>query len=283
MVKQLSVVIVSYKNLTIIEDCLNSIYKYNDLGDQLEIIIVDNSPSTNIFNYVKEKWKKVIIIKNENNGFGEANNVGAKAATGKVILFLNPDTILIEPIFEFALNKFKNHKDLALFGLKLVDENLDRNMSYYILDGSGFLSSQFNKIFNKIDFYLDGKMFTSGANIFILKNIFIEIGMFDENIFMYYEESDLIKRLKKMNFKTAYFKEKRIIHLEGKTTSSNLLALERRLDSLKYYCKKYNQNLNNYLEKEIRYTVIKINIYKFMRKEYDDLKQVVKKIESYKS
>ena len=101
---ELSVIIVSYKNLEIIVDCLNSIYKNNDIGNYLEVIVVDNSPEDNIYNYVADNFENVRIIKNQNKGFGEGNNKGACIARGKYLLFLNPDTILVEPIFGFAIN-----------------------------------------------------------------------------------------------------------------------------------------------------------------------------------
>lgn len=283
MNKSISVIIVSYKNLEILKDCLNSIYKHNDIGDKLEIIIVDNSPDNKVYDYVKEKWKEVIIIKNDNKGFGEANNVGVKIARSESILFLNPDTILVEPIFKFALEKFAEDEKLAMFGLKLIDENFKRNMSYYFMDQNNFIYGQLNKIFNKLDLYFDGKMFISGANIFISKKVFLTVGMFDENIFMYYEESDLTKRLKKINLKTSYFKQKKIIHLEGKMTNNNVDALKRRLDSLNYYCKKYNQNLDRYLKNEKNYYKIKIIIYKILQRDTKSLRKSFEMINVYKS
>ncbi|ANU27547.1 glycosyltransferase family 2 protein [Planococcus versutus] len=281
MGKKISVIIVSYMNLNIIKDCLSSIYKFNDIGNELEVIIVDNSPENTIINYVKKEWESVIVVKNENNGFGEANNVGARIARGNVILFLNPDTILVEPLFSFALEKFDESREVALFGLKLIDKKFKRNMSYYLIDSAGFVPSQINKICNKLDIFIDGKMFISGANIFILKDIFFEIGMFDEEIFMYYEESDLIKRLRNKGYKTAYFKEKRIIHLEGKSSNNNFNALERRMNSLKYYCMKYDQNFSEYLEKEINYLRLKTVVYNLFRNDVRNLKKSIKILESY--
>lgn len=262
---EISVVIVSYKNLDIIIDCINSIYKYNDIGDRLETIIVDNSPEDNIYEYVNENFKQVNIIKNNNKGFGQGNNVGAKKAKGKYLLFLNPDTILIEPIFRFAIEKFDNDKSLALFGVKLVDLNFKRNMSFYLIDKHGFLSSQFIKFCNKTDFYFDGKMYIAGANIFVKKELFFDCGMFDESIFMYYEEPDIIKRIKLLNGKTAYFKSKRIIHLEGKASENSTVALIRRLESAKYYSMKYNLDFNKQIKKETRYKYLKLIILKLLR------------------
>jgi len=262
----ISVIIVSYRKLEIVIDCIESIFQHNDIRDKLEIIVVDNSPENNVFDYVQKNYPQVQIINNDNKGFGEGNNVGAKVAKGTYLLFLNPDTILIEPIFKFAIDKFESNHDLAMFGVKLVDKNLKRNMSFYYIDKHGILYAQLIKLCNKLDIFIDGIMFIPGADIFIRKDVFCECGMFDENIFMYYEEPDLTRRLKIIKKKTGYFKDKRIIHLEGKTTSDYEIALKRRLEALRYYCCKYGMNYVKRLNRETRYDYLKSFLYRYTNK-----------------
>lgn len=274
--KVFSVVIVSYKKLDILIDCIKSIQKFNDIGKALEIIVIENSGSMGICKAISNMFKEVTVIKNENRGFGQANNIGAKIARGKYLLFLNPDTIFIEPLFKFAIDKFEKDSNLALFGVKLVDKELNGNMSFYYIDKYGVISNQLLKKNNKKNIYVDGKMYISGADIFIRKNVFIESGMFDENIFMYNEEPDLIKRIKKkceIN-KTSYFSEKRLIHLEGKTTElikNTKLKLE--IESYKYYCIKYNLNFRKKINIRKRYELYKMFIYFIFGKKKQALKQ----------
>jgi len=262
-----SVIIVSYKKLDILIDCLNSIYKYNDIGDKLEIIVVDNSPEDNIYNYIKSNYKNVIILKSENRGFGAGNNLGAKIARGKYLLFLNPDTILIEPIFQFAIKKFEENNSLALFGIKLLNENLKRNWSFYFIDEDSFFRAMLIKLFRKMDFFVDGKMCIAGADIFIRKKIFFDIGMFDENIFMYGEEADLARRIKANNYEIKYFKDKSLIHLGGETVANKSSAIREGLRSTKYYCKKYNIDFNKKILHRIRYQKFKYFIYRIFKRE----------------
>lgn len=259
---KLSIVIVSYNNLSVLIDCINSIYKFNDIGEELEVIIVDNSNNLNTYDYIKAKYDDIIIIKNKNNGFGEGNNVGARIAKGDYIVFLNPDTVLIEPVFKFAIEKFETNSNLSLFGVKLLDSNLKSNLSFYFIDRHSFIIGQTTKILNKINFFLPNAMFISGANLFVRRDVFIEAGMFDEKIFMYYEESDLIKRIKSLGGKIKFYKDKKIIHLEGKTVENNDAALYRRLDSAQYYCNKYSLNFNKQIKAEIRYNKLKHFIYR---------------------
>ena len=262
-----SVIIVSYKKLDILIDCLDSIYKYNDIGDKLEIIVVDNSPEDNIYNYIKSNYKDVKILKSKNRGFGAGNNLGAKIARGEYLLFLNPDTILIEPIFQFAIQKFEKKNNLALFGIKLLNKNLKRNWSFYFIDEDSFFHAMLIKLFRKMDFFVDGKMCIAGADIFIRKKIFFDIGMFDENIFMYGEEADLARRIKASNYKTKYFKDKSLIHLGGGTVTNTSAKIHAGLRSTKYYCQKHNIDFNKKILHQIRYQKFKYFIYRILKKE----------------
>lgn len=258
--KIISVIIVSYNNPEILINCLNSIYKFNDIGNNLEIIVVENSESLNIYNLIKNTYKHVVIIKNKNMGFGQANNIGAKLAKGKYLIFLNPDTLLIEPIFLFTIKTFNNNENLSLFGLKLVNTNLKSNISIGFIDKHSMFYVFIIRILNKFSIFLSDMMYISGANLFIKKDEFVKAGMFDENIFMYSEESDLIKRIKKQGGKIGFFKSKKIIHLEGKT-SNNLNTLLVRLNSAKYYSKKYNLDFNKQIKQELLNNKIKLYLY----------------------
>ena len=253
----LSIIIVSHKNLEVLKNCLDSIYLYNDIGENLEIIVVDNSPEDDIYHYIKNNYSDIIILRIENKGFGAANNVGAKIAKGKYLLFLNPDTILIEPIFKFAINQFEEDDKLSMFGLKLLNENRRRNLSFGFIDKMSIISMILIRIFNKFNIYIDGQMFISGADMFVRRRDFINIGLFDENIFMYKEEADLAKRLKANGGKTRYFKSKSLIHLEGKTTNDSEAATLRKIESLKYFCEKYNLNFQRRFQQNLRYQYFK--------------------------
>lgn len=279
----LSIIIVSYKNLEVLVDCLESINKFNDIGKQLEVIVVDNSPDNSyIYNTVYEKYKWVNIIKNENKGFGQGNNVGVRNSHGRFILFLNPDTILVEPIMKFTIDKFISDKNLALFGVKLVDKNLRPNLSFFFSYRFGIMYNQLIKLANKMNIFLSSKMFIAGADIFVRKNVFLNAGMFDENIFMYGEELDLTNRVKLCNkkYKIKYFKEKRIIHLEGKSTEMKLEALNERMKSSIYLAKKYNLNANKKIRAELRYAKLKALVYKaFNNSKYNN---IVNSIDVYK-
>lgn len=285
MKKKLSIIIVSYNKYEILKQCIDSIYKYNDLGDEIEIIISDNSTDTDVFKKICEKYKDVRIIHNEiNAGFGYGNNRGYEISTGDYLLFLNPDTYFIEPFFKWAIEKFENDKMLAAFGVKLVDTELNDNFSYGLLDGFGLIDWIRSLFYWKFNCFIEGKMFTSGADLFIRSSVFKKIGCFDENIFMYYEESDVLHRLKLINkeYKMEYFPQKKIIHLEGATQKKEketmIKTFRIQLKTLKYYCRKYGFDYKKVLRKDIRlyyFRLIKYFLYNDSKKQ-DFEKEIIK-------
>lgn len=272
----ISVIIVSYKELNLLDECLESIERYNDFKEHTEIILSDNSPDDDVISFVNKKYPKIKTIKNVNNGFGTANNIAVKESKGKYLLFLNPDTRLTEPIFSFAAKKFANDDNLALFGLKLKSSDLKNNYSFMLLDDFSFFAPFKEKIYNKSDIYIDGKMYICGADMFIRRSSFEEAGTFDECIFMYCEEGDILRRIKKYSHakKTAYFKEKSLIHHEGGTfdlsDSETIVArLQLIVDSRSYYNKKYNLSHKKYLLQKYKYAKFKRFCLKFIdRKRY---------------
>lgn len=260
---KLSLIIVSYKKPDLVGQCLESIYRYNDIGNQLEIIVSDNSPDDSVYELIKEKYPNIKYLKNGNIGFGAANNRGVTASSAPNILFLNPDTILVEPIFSFAVEKFE--AGVGMFGLQLVDCNQKKNTSYAFIDCFSLKKAFCGKICNQLGIFFPKKMAILGADIFIKKELFLGCGMFDENIFMYAEENDLSKRFYNVypDAKTSFFPEKKIIHLEGGTTQVNLSDpnefVQGRMKTYIYYCRKWGMELKKVVRFfSVRYSLLAV-------------------------
>ena len=247
---KLSIIIVSYNNYNDLHNCIESIHKFNDMGDLMEIIVVDNSPNDELFNHFKVSHPEVRIVKNPINGFGRGNNIGFKHSNGEILLFLNPDTILIESIFEDVYDKFDSNGNLGACGIKLVNRDLNPNLSFYWIEKYGVLSNIAIKYYNKRNKFKHGSMFISGACMFMRREVFSSIGMFDENVFMYNEEIDLFRRMIASNYDTDYFPDFKLIHLEGKTTNNHLLSFEQRVISSIYLTKKYRLNFSKQYKRE---------------------------------
>ena len=259
----LSVIIVSYNNEKVIKDCLNSIKKYNDIGSQLEVIVVEQSPKDYIYNSLKDDFDWVKVIRNRNIGFGGGNNVGVENSYGKYLLFLNPDTILVEPVFSFLIQKFDDDNNLGLAGVRLIDSDGNNNLSYYWNDYLSFLLSGLFKIYNKKNIFIQDKMYIMGADMFVRKSVFEEVGQFDENIFMYCEEKDLCSRIRRAGYSVCFFKDKRIIHLEGKSQPANYVKISLAvIKSDLYVTKKLGENPKKEIRKGIRGCKLRRLMYK---------------------
>lgn len=283
MNKKISLIIVTYNSNDLIEDCLNSIFKFNDIGDDLEIIIVDNSlkeDSEKLSLLLMQKYNSnVIYIRNsKNGGYGNGNNLGVMYSKGEYICVMNPDIRLLEPVFKKVLNKFERNSNLAMLGLKQIG---GENLSFYFRPEKYLpFFSIFVKLLNKCNIYLNDYMFLSGAFIFLRKEHFVSIGKYDENIFLYNEESDLTNRFLKSNYDIKYCPNLCYLHEIGDRSEWSDFTFKIWLDSRLYYFSKFSFNKNVYFKGLLFELRLKVFFYKLLGKksQLDVTKKFIQKI-----
>ncbi|ROI07156.1 glycosyltransferase [Kaistella haifensis] len=265
---KISIVIVTYNSINLIKDCIDSIYRYNDLQkDQIEIIVVDNSSEDEgrkLKSFLDTNYPQEIrFFKNENLGYGHGNNIGIRAASGEVIAIMNPDVVLIEPVFVKVIKKFKKNKKLAMIGGKQYGHV---NTSFYIRPEKEFfiITLFLGLLFNRVNYYNENFMFLSGALLFLDKEKFESIEMFDENIFLYCEEPDVTLRFLEKGYKTAFDKNITYRHLiDGRNDMSDF-TFKTALKSTQYYFKKFNFNHKRFIKQKIFSFKIKALIHKLL-------------------
>jgi GT2 family glycosyltransferase len=246
-----SIILVNYNTKDLIQNCIKSIFDVTKEVD-FEVIIVDNA-STDGSKELFETDSRVIYIYNEDNiGFGRANNIGFKIATGEYILCLNSDTLLIENSVSIMINIMRKRR-IDILGVKLVDLYGKMIHSYcpflpsitwelyYNFRLFGAMVSLYYKL--KLCFFSILKVgYITGADLMLSARIIKQYGGFDPDFFMYFEESELQKRYKTNGFHSYYFAGTSIIHLEGK---SNAIKESRELMYYKsrsiYYKKVYGE------------------------------------------
>lgn len=245
---RITIVIVTYNSVKLLKDCLDSIFINNDIGDKMEVLVVDNNSKDIVqLKALLSSYNKygIRLIENEiNGGYGQGNNVGIRNAHGDIIMIMNPDVRCKEPIFRRAMNQMDN-SNCVLLGMQQWDVDLFKSESYR-LDSpySWFLKDIIEiKISNRIGYFNPNRMYISGSCFFIKKEEFEEIGLFDDKIFMYYEESDIKRRILKRFGKHAivYNAGMNYIHAhphEKFNSKSNIIAL----DSMKHFAQKYHLN-----------------------------------------
>lgn len=229
----LTVIIVSYNVKYFLEQCLCSVEraKVNDM----EVFVIDNCSSDGSIEYLRDKFPFVQFIANsQNEGFAKANNRVLKQASGKYILFLNPDTIVPEEFFRASLHFFASHKNAGAMGARMVDgrgEFLKESKRGFPTPWVAFcrlsgLSAMFPSSPKFARYYLGHlpEMQThevdalAGACLFIRKEVLDKVGGFDEQFFMYAEDIDLSYRIQQAGYKNYYFPEITIIHFKGEST-----------------------------------------------------------------
>jgi len=237
-----SFIIVNYNTKILLRQCINSIYQHTKDID-FEIIVVDNASSDDSTEMIKCEFPKVILIQSkENLGFGKANNLGAKHALGNFLFLLNSDTILLENSLKILTEYYEKMSDpgIAVVGCRLLDINRKPQISF------GNFPSFYQELFefgpSKLfrTFYNErlspgvagrgSKVkevdYISGADMFFKKAIFDKVGGFDEDFFMYFEETELCFRLKRLGYKIIWNPNTSIIHYGG--------ASEQKLEGINY-------------------------------------------------
>lgn len=262
--KRLSVVIVTYNSLGDIFECLDSVFGFSDIPhDELEVIVVENnSPQGDemISGITCRYGDKVVTVRNDRNGgYGQGNNVGIRMAHAPVILVMNPDVRLAEPVFCEALKAFENPA-ICMYGIKQYNSYTNKSHNSIIVSSrvNGYLRTLLMPLFNRLDLYFAGFMYFSGSFFFVRKEMFESVGLFDESVFMYAEEEDIHFRLtKRFGPHHVYNPKRHYVHLSynRKETLNYCIAT---LDSLIAVSVKNGVSKRRILRNYLRITNVKL-------------------------
>ncbi len=224
----LSIIIISFNTKEVTLNCLKSVVK-SHTSVPYEIIVIDNASSDHsplAIKALSEKYPQIRLIEHtENIGFGQGNNAAVKLAQGMYLLFLNSDIVVQEKAIDELFNFFNQNKDKVSFaGGKLINKNLTPQPSCgpfftpLVVFGFLFLRGDYWGLTRFSPNRVKEVDWVSGACILTRKEPFEALGGFDEKIFMYMEEIDLLYRAKKRGLRTFFCPQARFIHL-GSTSS----------------------------------------------------------------
>ncbi len=235
-----SIIIVNYNTKELLFNCISSIYKYSK-EINFEIIVSDNGSSDGSQSMIQKKFPTVKLIENRKNiGFGAANNKGLKIASGKYVFFLNSDTILLNNAIKYFFDYWEASSDkdsLGALGTNLKNEDGQIIHSYgcfpdrideEILSVKDAIAVSYkifvkkllfkykpkiNQIDKQLSIYFIGEVDDIvGADLFMKNN---KDAVFDENYFLYYEETDLQLQLAKKRKSRQIIEGPEIIHKIG--------------------------------------------------------------------
>lgn len=258
---ELSVIIVNYKTQELTLNCIDSVIKSNTKGLVYEIIVVDNASEDGSLEAIEKQFPEVKIIRNhENQGFAKANNLGIKAAKGDYILLLNSDTIVEQNTLKGALSFISDHKHIGALGCKILlpSGKLDLackrsfptplNGLYHSLNlDVAFPDSVRFGAYNLT--YVDENKTCSidcimGAFMLVPRVVIDQVGMLDEDYFMYGEDIDWCYRIKGAGYQVMYYPEVRIFHHKKASgiEKRNPKVIEAFYDSMMIFYRKHYEN-----------------------------------------
>lgn len=215
----ISIVIVTYNSKHHLEECLTSLKKTDYPSKKYEVIIVDNNSKDGTDEYVKKVFPWVRFVKlNKNYGVDFANNIGAKKSRGKYVVFLNPDTVVEKDWLKELTKEIESNDRIASVGPKVIYYQKDiintigscwTILGFSFAVGEGEPKEKFSK-----------KRFIfapAGCCMMVRKDLFLSLGGFDEDYFMYIEEPDLTWKFWNLGYKVLFVPSSIIYHKGGST------------------------------------------------------------------
>ncbi|MDI6778329.1 MAG: glycosyltransferase family 2 protein [Patescibacteria group bacterium] len=266
MRKELSIIVTSYKNPSVLRLCLESLKK-NVLSGDYEILILDSATEEDTEMMMREEFPEVKFFPHEKNlGFAKLVNRGLKNTAGRFILILNADIIVEKKSVDILLQEFKNDPYLGIIGPRLL--NFDGKVQFscfrfytlpIIIYRRTFLG-KFSFAKRKIDkfLYKDKDLekpqevdWLMGSAMMTTRKACKNVGLMEENFgFMYFEDVDWCRRFWEKGYKVVYYPHAKMFHYHGKGSASqsalkavvvNKLTREHIKSAVKYFWKYFRK------------------------------------------
>lgn len=184
---------VTFNSESVIGECLGALK-----AEGVPVLVVDNASNDRTVALAMAGGAQV-IQNPRNEGFGRANNIGARAAENEFLLFINPDAQIEKGAVQALLLAAKSYPQAGLFGPQIIEP--DGRIFYH---AKGLLGD-----------------FLSGACFLIRRELLFSLGGFDENIFLFYEDDDLCRRICDAGYTLHYAEEAKVRHLRGASTGKS--------------------------------------------------------------
>ena len=252
---QLSVIILNYNVRYFLEQCVLSVQEAIDTLDA-EIIVIDNNSTDDSCLMMQKRFPTVKLIQNhENFGFPKGNNIGVSEAKGKYVCILNPDTVVAEDTFTKILAFAERKANVGIIGCKLID-----GTGQFLPESKRGIPTPwvaFTKVFGLYKVFPKRKPFNQyyaqhikenetgiveilvGAFMFMKRDLYLELGGFDEDCFMYADDIDLSYRALQKQKTNYYFHDTTVLHYKGESTIKDEKYMNRFQEAMNFFYQKH--------------------------------------------
>lgn len=230
----LSVVIVCFNDQEVLLPCLASIEKAKSTLST-EVIVVDNASRDGSVSAVRKQFPKVRIVQaGFNAGFTGGNNIGFEHATGRYVLFLNPDTLIDHFAFDAMVERADRDNGIGAVGPMVLNNDRTLQCSCFRSPTVGHFFSKaimlhrvpgYGRVAGHESRYPESRYsremevdVISGCAMMVRRDLLTRIGAFDDEYFIYFEETDLCERIRRAGYRIVYVPAATIVHLGGQTT-----------------------------------------------------------------
>ncbi len=256
----LSIIILNYNVKDLLINCLDSIFKNKADKDNWQIIVVDNASSDGSMEQVRKRFKDIEILENtENLGFSAGNNAGVKLAKAPVILFLNPDTLIVGQAIQKSYEYLMSNPDIGALTCRVelpngkLDYSCHRGFptpwnSFCYFTGlakafphspifAGYTASFLDiKTTHEIDCL-------TGAFMMVRKIAGEQIGFWDTDYFWNGEDIEFCFSLKEKDWKIYFYPDEKIIHYKGSSAKvdkkTRLMTVKHGVSAMRIFYKKH--------------------------------------------
>ena len=258
---KISIITVGMNHLSYLKNLLYSVYQIEQ-NISLEMIYVDNCSVDGSIDFIRKEYPLVRILANEKpQGFGENNNKGVLAASGKYIAIINPDIVLAPNSLKELYDYAESDQNWGILVPKLLnpDGSTQHSIRGYITPHiliNRFLTKGNDKASNKaVEKYLCKELdnnkiqpvnWAIGAALFLKKDFYAQLGGFDQDYFLYMEDEDLCLRAWKNNKPVMYIPTSVMTHNHLRGSSKIGKKTFMHLKSMFTFFKKHGLNIKDY-------------------------------------
>jgi hypothetical protein len=214
----ISIVVVNYNGKKYLSGCFSSLFQQT--YSHMEVILVDNASIDGSIEYIQENFPRVIIIpQSTNRGFAGGTNAGILTAKGDFILTLNNDTIVDSHLLEEIVQPMLADSRVGICGTKMLFPDGRINSTAICISRSGAAWDRGMGEPDNGQYNVTQEVFGACAGAALYRHAMLEeIGLFDEDFFLYMEDVDLAFRAQLSGWKCIYVPTARVIHVHGGTS-----------------------------------------------------------------